>query len=685
MKKGKNNYFDAPWIVYAADFETTTDNPQKVEVWSAAEIAVDRFVPSEDRFVQHQSSIDDFMKWAQDTSKFMKANMKIYFHNLKFDGHYILDWLLKKKKMLQWSGLREGEVTLLDHEGAYTSNMPKNNFTYNIDSKNVMYTITVNFNGYFIEFNDSLKLLPFALKKIAKDFQTKHKKLEMDFSGKYPGYEPTNEEMEYIRNDVFVLKEALEKVAEISGIRVDELPKTISQQAMQDFCLTNGFYTFTKDGRYKYKSGPEWERLFPKQTEVIKGAYEGAITFDDYCRAAYRGGWCYVKDEWRGKVITFEQVFEYLLTVDKKVAKRLKKNYIGYVYDVNSLYPSVMHSKSDCFYPVGDGVYTTGLPKEWEEGYRKKEKYYFLHVQMEFELKEGYLPCLQIKNCPGYKSTEWLKTSDIVNIRTGERTRGIADVFLTCTDWEMVKKHYVLKNVRIISSLGFSTAKGFFDKFIDKWMKIKQNSTGAMRAWAKLHLNSCYGKFATAPLASYQVCYVNEGKVCAETVLLKDESRAVYIPVGAAITSWARNFTISHAQKNYHRFCYADTDSLHMIGNIEDAKNIKEDAKALCCWKNETKWDKAIFAGQKRYIEHVIEKDGEGIEPEISIKCCGMAAGCREILAGMLEAGRYAACGEVKEDFGYEDFKEGLVVPGNLKGHIVEGGIFLEEKDFHFR
>ena len=66
-------------------------------------------------------------------------------------------------------------------------------------------------NNHFIELRDSLKLLPFSVKRIGESFKTKHKKLEMEYKGfRYAGCEITEEEKKYIANDVLVVKEALE-------------------------------------------------------------------------------------------------------------------------------------------------------------------------------------------------------------------------------------------------------------------------------------------------------------------------------------------------------------------------------------------------------------------------------------------------------------------------------------------
>src|SRR5699024_3097160 len=97
-----------------------------------------------------------------------------------------------------------------------------------------------------------------------------------------------------------------------------------------------------------------------------------------------------------------------------------------------------------------------------------------------------------------------------------------------------------------------------------------------------------------------------------------------------AITSYARNFTIRAAQKNYYGndkpgFIYADTDSIHCDLPPDKINGINIHDTNFCCWKLESFWDEAIFAGQKRYIEHVTHSDGEKLEkPYYNIKCAGM-------------------------------------------------------------
>lgn len=660
-----------PKVVYAADFETTTDNPKSVEVWSAEEIEINPNVPADSAHCHHQTNIADFIKWAENLAN-MRLHLIIYFHNEKFDGSYILDYLEKNPKYHPFSfTATDGTEHLFDRDGfARVWDMDPRDYSYMISDKNVIYSITIRTKKGLIEIRDSLKILPFSLRKIAKDFQTPHKKLEMVYSGKYPGYNPTPKEMKYIENDVYVLKEALEIVANLHGVEVTEIPLTIASMAMQDY--KREFVTqYGKD---------QWDIMFPSQVKKIPGAVEGDITFDEYVRHSYKGGWCYCSPKWKGKVITQKAVLEYLEKTDPKAAKRYRKNnkYWGFVYDVNSLYPSMMHSYSGSFYPIGEGEYHPGDFTQAELKEMNKGRLYgFLHVRLTFHVKQNHLPCIQIKNNFNYPSTEWLESSDIYVKDIKANVPNVVDLYLTMTDWELIRDHYDLDNVHVVSVLLYHTAQGFFDAYVDKWMAVKQREKGAKRAWAKLMLNSCYGKFSTSTNSSYMYCYYDKTKQKVQRIAvpLFDEDRAVYIPVGAAITAWARNFTIRHAQANFNIFCYADTDSIHCIGTKDMARGIVEDPVALCAWKNETAWRDAIFAGQKRYIERVVQADGKDQEKWFyNIKCCGMSDGAKNILDKWLRA---------RSKHLY-DFKAGLVVPGNLKGHIVDGGTFLQEQDFCF-
>lgn len=630
--------------IFASDFETTTNDPLKVAVWSAETIEVGTSVSAASVNCVHQTNIHDYLMYV--SRETWNGPTIFYFHNLKFDGSYILDYLNKSDQWHEYTGFDDaGELILKDKGNPKRAReMHSSEYTYSINDKNVIYSITLRCGKYFCEFRDSMKLLPFSLRKIAHDFNTPHKKLEMNYGDKGPGYQPTQQEMKYIENDVYVLKEALEIFAQLTGCGSD-YPMTIGAECMREYKQIFAEENFN-----------EWGELYPNLTQDGVCTAEDGISIDQYIRCAYRGGWCYADPRHKGKVIEGP----------------------GYVYDVNSLYPSMMHSLSGSIYPVGGGYYSTGdLSKAEQKQYDCGNLYFYIHIKTEFNLKPRHVPTVEIKGSFLYPSQVWLSTSDVICEDT--RARNIVDLFLSCTDYALLKDHYDLSNTSIVSHISFVAQSGLFDTYINKWMAVKQQAKGAMRTLAKLMLNNLYGKFATSPDADYQIMLLNKntGGLYGETVELTDPDKAVYIPIGAAITSYARNFTIRHAQDNYANFCYADTDSLHLTGVKTNAVNIKEHPTALCAWKNETVWDRAIFAGQKRYIEHVIKEDGENVEPYYNVKCCGMGAKPKNTVQEWLN--------NPDNTFDLGDFKQGLVVPGNLKSHRVCGGIRLEEKDFTFR
>ena len=71
-------------IKYTADFETTVDE-NDCRVWAYAICEIGK-----PEHFMYGNSIDDFMAWCGDPSH----NDVLYFHNLKFDGEYIIHWLL---------------------------------------------------------------------------------------------------------------------------------------------------------------------------------------------------------------------------------------------------------------------------------------------------------------------------------------------------------------------------------------------------------------------------------------------------------------------------------------------------------------------------------------------------------------------------------------------------------------
>ncbi len=312
-----------PVIAYSADLETTTkEDDCRVWVWGISVIGS-----------------DDTFEWGKDVASlcerlsFDESNNIVYFHNLKFDGRFIIDYLLNQ-------GYRHVDDTPTAGE-----------FTTLISNMGMFYTITVKWtDGTKTEFRDSLKKLPFSVAEVARAFDQDQGKGEIDYHKDRPiGYEPTADEIEYLRLDVLIIARALAE-------QFDEGMKAL---------------TVGSDALKEYKS-LVFSKTFRKQFPVLD------IDTDTEVRRAYRGGYTYA---------------------DERHLQRETRS--GIVLDVNSLYPSVMMNR---ILPFGKPLRRRGLP-ETSEDYPLS----IFTVTFTAKLKPKHLPCIQIKNASQFSPTEYLR------------------------------------------------------------------------------------------------------------------------------------------------------------------------------------------------------------------------------------------------------------------------------------
>lgn len=636
------------------DFETTVYKGQtSTEVWASALVELH----TED-VVIHTSILDTFNYLVS-----LREDLIVYYHNLKFDGTFWLNFLSKKKDY--WEAYIGIEQKFLEDE-----QMPNKSYSYLISDRGMWYLIKIKTeHGYIIEFRDSLKLLPFSVRKIGKDFKTKHQKTEIEYTGfRQENGRLSDEEIDYISNDVLVMKEALEITFAQGHNKL-----TIGSCCMAEFKQTMSYWDF--------------QNLFPNvyEQELDNNEHNyGALSIGEYIHKSYKGGWCYLV---KGK------------------ENREYKN--GLTADVNSLYPSMMSGQSG-------NVYPTGLPRFWigEPPVYIFQKcfYFFIRIKTRFRIKAGYLPFIQVKSNPLYKPTECLETSDVrdkygnyhedyIDIY-GNRQPAKVELTLTCIDYKLFIEHYYLYETEWLDGCYFNAipAGDIFDEYIEKWKQIKMTSVGAMRTIAKLFLNNLYGKMATWINTSFKHAYIKEDGSLGFEIIDQYDGKPGYIPIGSAITSYARNFTIRAAQKNYHGvdapgFIYADTDSIHCDLKPEELIGVPVHNTEFCHWKLESYWDKAIFVRQKTYIEHITHEDGESVErPYYNIKCAGMNDKCKYQFNKSLTQepiDKYDKTHFNKEQIEFmrtprtlKDFKVGLEIWGKLAPKQINGGTLLVETSY---
>ena len=168
--------------IYVADFETILRDDFAC-VWLYCIVNV---FDIEERYYGY--SIKEFMDFIYELSP-----EKIFFHNLKFDGMYIVDYLLRN-----------------GYEYTDKRGLRKNEFLCLIGDLGQFYSITFNGKKNRINIWDSLKIYNFSVKEIAENFHLEESKGSIDYNMPRPeGYIPTKEEIEYVTTDVLIVAKAL--------------------------------------------------------------------------------------------------------------------------------------------------------------------------------------------------------------------------------------------------------------------------------------------------------------------------------------------------------------------------------------------------------------------------------------------------------------------------------------------
>lgn len=567
-----------------ADFETSTESWYKIDgyarvwAWGLYNVYTDEF--------EYGTDIASFM------SRVLKIprgkNPIIYFHNLKFDGSYIVNWLLS-----------EGYTYDEDLSKAKT-------FTTCISDMGLWYFVDVCIyrkgkTSVRIRFQDSLKKIPLPVRDIPQAFGFEDlAKGDLDYNTYRPvGHQLTEEELYYLKHDCIIPVKALKILAEEGFDKM-----TASSDSFYQWKLT-----LQSDKARERHIKPErtYRGIFP----ILP------LEVDDFVRKAYRGGWTYVNPRYANKILHDIEV-----------------------WDINSMYPSKMRDK---YLPVGKPVHFTGKPQP------NKYQCYIVKVMMSFDIREGFLPTIQVKNSWVFNPTDYIESSKGCEI----------ELTLTNIDLALIMKHYHVHTIKYIEGYYFRKAKGYFTKFIDTNMMIKETSTGGKRYIAKRRMNSLYGKTATSPRKKQKIPYLEDG-VLKFTLHEEEAEEPQATAVGVFVTSHARHDIITDAQNNYENFVYCDTDSLHMLKRKDGKEpDIPIHQSKIGFYKKEKDVYKAIFLRSKTYIE-------EDYEHDVEIKCAG-------------------ASPEVKKHMSFENFKVGGSYKGKLAPKQVKGGCILRETEFTIR
>lgn len=556
---------------YVADFETMQE-PDLSETWVWAACLMEMNTLS----YQVWNNIDGFIE-KLGTLGDKKDKIIIYFHNLKFDGSFIM-----------YNILTEREMTRNETAGRNCRvKLKKDEYLEMIDGMGKWYRLRFNINGRQIEIRDSLKILPFSVQDIAKSLKLPEEKGEIDYTMYRPrGWEITEEEEDYIRRDCEIVA-----------------------RAVRDMFINNGYdkLTIGANCMKEYKElNKHFDQMFPKLDDKE----------DEFVREGYRGGLCWCRENIK-------------ITDDIRVI------------DMNSMYPSVMIKYQ---FPCGQGTYFKGEPQD--DNYRPL---WVCRVKALLELKPNCIPCLQeetFKNCQNF----------IEN--------GYIDTVVTKADWELITQMYNTYDVEWIDGYKYRVAYKPFNKYINKWYKIKEQATvdkdPVKRLLAKLFLNNLGGKFGTNPKGRMGVIDVNDRGLLG-LITEEIDKGSVYVPVAAFMTAYARQELIKAAMLcgGYEKVLYMDTDSVHFVGTeLPDGLEVSD--TEIGKWALEGEATKGIYIRQKTYAEY--------IEDKWDVKACGCPQKAKKNIKNV-----------------ETDFKVGMKVKGKLVPKKVPGGVVLVDRGFQIK
>ena len=241
------------------------------------------------------------------------------------------------------------------------------------------------------------------------------------------------------------------------------------------------------------------------------------------------------------------------------------------VYDVNSLYPTVMRSFRYPTIPVKDDM------------------------SFNQAIKRGYL---------GFHRVKFKCDTDLMPVVTKTRFNGeniltqVLENEAVLTTPEVQALRYEECKIQFISSKWFKSDY-LFTEFIDKYYEMKKQGEKkggiegqTLRTVAKMILNSAYGKFG---LHKARAMIVKDpeilniikregrtlfnGKVYTridEIVYTKEELTPRYsVAIASYVTAYARLYLYQLMKQNKEGLQYTDTDSLHLTREIREYSEVK--------------------------------------------------------------------------------------------------------------
>lgn len=570
--------------IWVADFETTTANTkyyqENKDVCVVYGYMKQLYDDNEYEFLNIQDMLDYLI--------IQGKGAMIYFHNLSFDGDFILKHITKTYKMYnELPRNRKGFTTLRQQNNIYEITLQ----TWSKTANRVIKLV----------FRCSYRILSAGVAALGKDVGLA--KYTGDEQEDFYDVEPVSkisdlpkEYVEYCKRDVEIVKRSL-------------------LQFEESIEWLKGEWKFLKSFKWNGKLTASSISL-KLQKSYVYDAYGKHITKgfkhttkeNDLASNFYFGGFTQFNSDYHDTEIKCKR---------------------GVCIDINSAHPFSMTKKL----PFGNTYDADEITPE-DLGYNGDNVLWFYEIYVEnAESRYGGIACLanwvKINNSRVLEKHE-IKYRYVFNLRD-----------FTCyymkEEWELMNKFYEFEGV-VIKKKYWMFAKPFLKEFVDKMYKFKsdfkKDGKGGLSNTFKIILNSGYGIHAKRnDFKEYYVCkdkkeydklkpftrfYFNKKEYMVSNTdstihLLENQYirivERVELPkannkfIASAITAYSRIYLLEHILKfGVKNVLYADTDSIYVRdykGELSDYAWI--DKYELGAWDVECEYTKFLVKGAKVY------------------------------------------------------------------------------------
>lgn len=593
MLSNATNHFKLPFTYksYYCDFETTTTNTNYYKKYKDVRVNLYCLQSQFEDDYYIGCSIDDLFN----DIKTINRHMIIYFHNLNFDGDFILKYMVNHG----YRAINQDDV------------LTNNTFQFLRQNRSI-YCIKTKIGHKKIYFLCSLKILSSGVEQLGKSIGI-NKYENVDDMHLFYDVEPQDDikyypknyrkycssDVEIVRKSMINFKKEIKEICRNNKLKVPSYQKS--------FTIGRIAYNFQKEFIKQYHS----DILEYNPLELTQEDYKIASKF-------YFGGFTQFNPNIQYQLIT---------------------NINGKVFDINSAHPHSMVSKL----PYGKIHNWNVLQPQQQEEYIE---FYELFIESAIA-KQNNVACLLNWNKINNKTKGTRYVFSLDNFKC----------FYFKEEFEMLKNFYDFKGVKIVKHY-WTYAKPYLKEFVEEMYEYKvkyaKEKKSALANVYKILLNSSYGKHATRE--KFDEIYVCKNELHKEELLLQGRmnyKEQVYLTkpcsktielenqhfialeieqqtkffnklLAAKITSNTRLKVLNAIlESGIDNYLYSDTDSIFTLG---DLPNYMLDNFKLGYWKLEKTFTSYAIRGSKCYfLGGSFDENGNVInKDEVKIKFSGI-------------------------------------------------------------